>query len=105
MTGHERSHEEKRALRDAARGAFDARLARLKGDIEAHGGIAGKARSEAARKARGALDEGLAIARESKGIIAGTIAALSLWFLREPIADAIKSWMRRGDRPADVQEE
>lgn len=105
MSEHERALEKNRARRASARGAFDARLARLKGDIDAHGGIAGKARSEAARKGKAALDQGLAMARESKGIIAGTAGLLALWFLRRPIADAIKSRFQREDPQSDVHDD
>ena len=73
-----------RTARNTAKGAFDARLATLRGEI-AERGVAGRIADAAKDEAAAALAQGLDIARESKGIIAGTAAALALWFLRNPI--------------------
>ncbi len=81
---------EARAARDAARAVFDARLQRLRGDPEAEstgGHIAGRLGDDA----RSALHHALDVAGESKGIIAATLAALALWFLRHPIV----AWVER----------
>jgi hypothetical protein len=94
-----------RATRNAARGAFDRHLARLKGDVEAHGGIAGKAKDEAGKRLLDAGKQGLAIAGESKGIIAGTVAALGLWFFRKPLIDAASSLFSKSEQPDDIQED
>lgn len=76
--------EEARDLRNSARARLDARLAIVRADVEARS-IGGRIADKAAEEARDAMEEALTIARESKGIIAGTIAALALWFLRNPI--------------------
>lgn len=73
-----------RDVRDAARARFDERLKRVRGDIDARG-VGGRIADKLGEDAREALDEALDIAGESKGIIAGTVAALALWFLRNPI--------------------
>lgn len=84
MNKAERELEEARDLRDSARARLDARIAFVRADIEARS-VGGRIADKAAEEARDALDEALAVAKESKGIIAGTIAALALWLLRNPI--------------------
>ncbi len=73
-----------RAARNAAKSALDTRLAGLRGEI-AERGVGGRIADAARDEAAAVLAEGLDIARESKGIIAGTVAALALWLLRNPI--------------------
>lgn len=73
-----------RSARDAARARYDARLAVVRGDIEARG-VGGRIADKLGEDARQALGEALDVASESKGVIAGTVAALALWFLRNPI--------------------
>lgn len=104
MSGPEDNLEGKRATRNAARGAFAAHVARLKGDVAAHGGVVGKARDEAGKRLLDAGKQGLAIAGESKGIVAGTVAALGLWFLRKPLIAAARSHFGKQAVPAQVQE-
>ena len=79
-----RQVEAARLARDAARAAFDARLAHVRGDLEARG-LGGRIADKVGEDARDALDQALDVARESKGVIAGTVTALALWFLRHPI--------------------
>jgi hypothetical protein len=105
MSEAERHLAEDRATRNAARGAFERHLARLKGDVEAHGGIAAKARDEAGKRLLDAGKHGLAIAGESKGIIAGTAAALGLWLFRKPLVAAAKDLFGKSQQPDDIQEQ
>lgn len=105
MSEAERNLAEDRATRNAARGVFDIHLARLKGDVEAKGGIVGKAKDEGGKRLLDAGKKGLAIAGESKGIIAGTLAALGLWFFRKPLIDGAKTLFSKSEQPDDVQED
>ncbi len=73
-----------RAARDAARAAFDARLAQVRADVDARG-VGGRIVGKIGADARDTLLEAVDVARESKGVVAGTAAALALWFLRHPI--------------------
>lgn len=73
-----------KALRDAAKSSFDTRLAQVRLDLEARG-IAGRVADQVADQARMVFDEASDVAQEHPGIIAGTIAALMLWILRNPI--------------------
>ena len=79
-----------RDARDAAKAAFDAKLAELRGDSEAQS-IGERVKERLADDARAAFYQALDVASESKGIIAGTVAALALWFLRRPII----AWLER----------
>lgn len=73
-----------RAARSSARARFDARLAQVQADLAARP-IGGRIADKAGEEALSAANEALAVARESKGIIAAMIAALALWFLRNPL--------------------
>ena len=84
MTISARQLAEARTARDAARDAFAAQRQRLRGDPEAES-IGGHFASRLGDDARAAFDSALNVASESKGIIAGTLAALALWLLRHPI--------------------
>lgn len=95
---------EDRALRNEARAQFDANLAQVKGDLEARS-IGGRVADKASKEARAALLQGLDVAKESKGVIAGTLAALLLWFFRAPIIAAIQDLMSQDDENIDEIEE
>lgn len=84
MRKAQRQLSEARQARDRARKLFDARLASVRSDLEARG-IGGRIADRIGEEARDAFDEALDVAKESKGVIAGTVAALALWFLRHPI--------------------
>lgn len=79
-----RQLEVDRAARDAARAAFDTRYGAIKADMEERG-IAGRIIDDTMRQARGAFDEAVDVAENHPGVMGGTIAALMLWFLRNPI--------------------
>jgi hypothetical protein len=92
-----------RAARNAARDIFNANLRNVVGDLEARGigqRISDRAVSEVKELANISLD----VAKESKGIIAGTIAAILLWLFRVPIIGWAESLFDdEGDEPGDVQ--
>ena len=73
-----------RSARDGARAQFEASLAQLRGDNDEQS-IGARVTERLGDDARAAFHQALDVAGESKGIIAGTIAALALWFLRHPI--------------------
>ena len=84
MSKAERQLAEARAARDGAKAAFDAQLAQLRGDPEEQT-IGERLAERVGDDAKAALHQALDVASESKGIIAGAVAALALWFLRHPI--------------------
>lgn len=100
MTRPEAAVREARERRDAARAALDARLAMLRPE---------NLRSRAIDTARGqavdALETGLDVARESKGVIAGVVGLLGLWFMRKPLAGwletMIGAYAEQGENPDD----
>lgn len=103
MTEAERRLAADRATRNAARGVFDAELAQVKADLAARS-IPGRVKDKADREVREAIATGLDVASESKGIIAGVLAALALWFFRAPLIAFARDLMEPDD-PAPVQEE
>lgn len=73
-----------RADRDAARAVFESRLAQVRADIDARS-VGGRIADRLAEEAREIVDDGLAVAGESKGILAGVGVMLAAWLLRNPI--------------------
>lgn len=98
--------EQFRADRDnrhAARAVFDAGVTQVKVDLAARG-IGGRIADKAQGEAFAALDEAVAVAKDSKGVIAGTLAALALWTFRAPLLAAAKKLWNKST-PSPVQEE
>ena len=84
MTDAESRLAEDRANRKVARGLFDSRLTQVKADLAARS-VPGRIKAKATDEMAKGIEQGVTIAKESKGIIAGTVAALALWFFREPL--------------------
>jgi hypothetical protein len=76
--------EQAKAARNGARLAYETRLRQVREDLSARS-VGGRIADHAAETAAQAAD----IARENKGIVAGTIAALGIWLLRGPIIAGI----------------
>ncbi len=77
-----------RRNRNAARGLFDQRLARVKADLSARS-IPARAKDRVQEQVFTVLDQGIDVAKESKGIIAAVAAAVTLWFFRNPLIELI----------------
>ena len=93
------SFEADRANRKAARTLFEGRFAQVKEDLAARGvrdRIVAKTKDDALAVA----DEAVAVAKDNKGLIAATLAALLAWVFREPLLGLLSS---RGTRQAPVQ--
>lgn len=88
MADLEKRIREDRALRNAARGVFNAGVGNVKADLAARG-IGGRIADSATGQLRDAADQAIDVAKESKGIIAGTFAALGLWTFRKPLLAAV----------------
>lgn len=73
-----------RAVRDAARAEWEARLALVKADVDARG-VGGRIADRVGEQAAETLEQAIDIADQNRGVIAGTIVALAVWFLRHPI--------------------
>lgn len=73
-----------RAARDWAKAEFDTSLAQLRCDLEEQS-IGARVKDKLLDDASAVYTEALEVASESKGLIAATVAALALWFLRHPI--------------------
>jgi hypothetical protein len=75
-----------RAARERARSKLGSQFGRVKADLAAKG-IGSRAAQTMVEESREAAQIGLEVARERKGVVAGTIGALLLWLLRKPIID------------------
>ena len=83
-----------RATRERAKAALDNQLAQVKADLAAKG-LGARATQKVVEGSREAAEIGLDVARERKGVIAGTIGALLLWLFRKPIAQGAVGAFRR----------
>lgn len=88
MTEAEQRLATDRRNRNAARGLFDQRFARVKADLAARS-IPARAKDRVQEQVFTALDQGIEVAKESKGIIAGVAAAVTLWFFRNPLIELV----------------
>ncbi len=86
---------EDRRNREAARSLFQARLGRVKADLEARP-VPERVKAKAVDEAAKAIDKGLEIAGQSKGVIAATLGALALWAFRKPLVQAAQDWFGQG---------
>ncbi|MEJ5975796.1 hypothetical protein WG901_04070 [Novosphingobium sp. PS1R-30] len=76
--------EQAKAERNAAYSAFQNQLAQVQEDL-AMRSIGGRI----ADRASEAMADAAEVANENKGVIAGTIGAIILWFLRGPIINLV----------------
>lgn len=80
--------------RDEAKRALEKRVAQVRADIAARSPVT-RLKDMAREEAVQALDAAIDVAAESKGVIAGTILALALWFCRNPITDWVEMQLKR----------
>lgn len=83
-----------RAARDAARLQFQEQYDAFKADIDERG-LGGRIADDAIEQAKDLFDEAVAVAEAHPGAIGGTIAALVIWILRNPII----AWMEHALAP------
>ncbi|MEO7247313.1 MAG: hypothetical protein ABIW31_02575 [Novosphingobium sp.] len=81
-----------RMERDAALSTVTSSYARLRGEL-AEKSIGRRVAEDVANKAKASAAEVVEIAVENKGVVAGTVGALAIWFARKPLAEhAVKAW-------------
>lgn len=81
-----------KAKRDDARAAFDNRVADLRADFEERG-IAGRILDETIEQSMDMFDEAVEIVQDHPRAFTGTILALGLWMLRNPIMAQLNNWV------------
>jgi hypothetical protein len=81
-----------KVLRDSTKAILDRRIEAVKLDLEARG-IGGRIADEIVGRAKTVVDEAVEITEEHPGVIGGTIAALVLWTLRNPIIDWLDEFL------------
>lgn len=96
MTDAEKRLVADRGKRNSARGLFDQRLTRVKADLSARS-VPARVKDRVQEQVFAALDQGIDIAKESKGIIAAVAGAMGLWFFRQPLIELAMSWFDRND--------
>lgn len=96
MTDAESRLAADRANRNAARQLVEGHVAQVKADLAARS-VGGRVAAKVKGDALDLADQALAVAKDSKGIIAGAIGALALWTFRDRVISLFK--------PAAVQDE
>lgn len=81
-----------RALRNRAWAVLEEQLEQVRADLSARGVAA-----RVVEEAREVADAGVSMARAHKGIVAGTIGALTVWVFRDHILRGIKEIAGRWD--------
>jgi hypothetical protein len=101
VSAAERQLRADRALRDAAKLRFDTHLAILQADLEERG-LAGRIVDEVSEVAGAMAEEAIEVVEDHPGVVGGTIGALALWLLRNPIL----AWLEHllGHRPDNREE-
>lgn len=92
MTDAEQRLVADRGNRNSARGLFDQRLARVKADLSARS-VPARVKDRVQEQVFTALDHGIDVAKESKGIVAAVVGAIGLWFFRQPLIELAMNWM------------
>ncbi|WP_375289789.1 hypothetical protein [Qipengyuania sp.] len=75
-------------LRDAARELVRADIRNIKADLRARG-VGARAMDRLAEGASDVYDEAMDVAADNKGALAAILAAVVLWFARNPILQAV----------------
>ena len=99
-----RQLESDRATRDSAKAELESRLTQVREDLHARG-IGGRVADRIVADATDMALEAADVAQAYKGVIAGTIAALILWFFRHPIIERVEKLLGMAeDEPSRVDE-
>lgn len=107
MTDRRAQMIEDRYLRDSARALVEADIRHLRNDLSAKG-IAARAMDRVAEGASDVYDEAVDVANDHKGALAAIIAALVIWFTRNPLSELLSSEgddeLEDGEENADYDE-
>lgn len=81
-----------KAARDIAKARFDGHFQAFKADIQERG-LGGRIADEAMEQAKLVFDEAVGVVEEHPAAVGGTLAALVLWFLRNPIIGLVENML------------
>lgn len=97
---------EDKYLRDSARALVEADIEHIKADF-AHKGLGERAMDRMTEGAMDLYEEAIEVAEDNKGALAALIAAIVVWFARNPLLDLLgfgndeeeEDWDETGARP------
>jgi hypothetical protein len=78
-----------KATRDAAKSALDERLSLVRGDL-AERSVGGRITDKVVGETADVALQAVEVVETHKLIVAGTLATVALWFLRNPIITAVR---------------
>jgi len=97
MTEDEKLLAEDRALRNSARAVFNARREKIKAALSDRP-VGSRIADEAIDRTRVAAGHAVKVADENRLVVAGTLAAVVLWFLRKPLISSARRLVQREER-------
>ena len=97
---------EDKHLRDSARALVEADIEHIKADF-AHKGFGERAMDRMTEGAMDLYEEAVEVAEDNKGALAALLAAVVVWFARNPLLEALglgsgeedEQWDERGETP------
>ena len=97
---------EDRYLRDSARALVEADIEHIKADF-AHKGLGERAMDRVTEGALDLYEEAIEVAEDNKGALAALVAAIAVWFARNPIfallgvqdGEKHEEWDENGENP------
>lgn len=89
---------EDRAMRDAAKAIVRADMTNIKADLS-HKGVGTRLSDRFTEGAIDVLEQAAVVADDNKGVLATLIAAIVLWFARNPILEAFDAGASENDDP------
>ena len=96
---------EDRHLRDSARVLVEASVENVRSEFSG-GGLAGRAKDRLTDGATEVYDEAVNVAADNKGALAAIVAALVMWFARNPLSELLGDMMHdENDDSADPPED
>lgn len=85
-----------RDARNSAKGRLDASLSAMRAGLEEKG-IGERVADGVAEKAADTFEQVVEVASANKAVVAGTLGALALWFLRNPLLALAARTLHRDD--------
>ena len=86
-----------RDARNDAKGRLDASLTAMRAGLEEKG-VGERVTESVANKAADVIEQAVDVASANKAVVAGTLGALALWFLRNPLLALAAKTLHRDDR-------
>lgn len=86
-----------RVARDAAKVQFEGHYHAFKADLASRG-LGGRIADEAMEQAQAVFDEAIAVVEEHPAAVGGTLVAIVIWFVRDPLMRLVHDLVNRASK-------